>query len=241
VRAVDGYHCIAEELISTGRQCTLEGYARADQVHVYGVVDSVREGKHRSCFQRYQYPSGLPSRVRRRMIEATQRFVRHIGFEGGPFNVEYYWDQCSDRIRLLEINARISKSHCPLFWMVDGRSHHEVMVDLALGRTPSFPHRQGSYRLAGKFMYRRYRDAVVTRVPARDDVERLRRAFPGALVRPLVRPGTRLAHLSLQDSYSYEVAEVFLGADSQKALLARYREALGILDFRFRPLSTLAA
>jgi hypothetical protein len=39
VAAVDGYHCIAEDIISAGRQCTLEGYVYHGDVCVYGTVD----------------------------------------------------------------------------------------------------------------------------------------------------------------------------------------------------------
>ena len=148
IAAVDGYHCIAEKLISAGRQCTLEGYALNGEVEVYGVIDSVREGEHRSCFSRYQYPSRLPRRVQMRMIGAAKQLVRAIGYDGSPFNIEFYWDDRSDRISLLEINARISKSHCPLFEEVDGSSHQQVMIDVALGRSSSISRRGTTVILA---------------------------------------------------------------------------------------------
>ena len=60
VREIDGYHCIAESIISKGRQCTVEGYCWNDNVVIYGVIDSLREGPEFSSFSRYQYPSNLP-------------------------------------------------------------------------------------------------------------------------------------------------------------------------------------
>ncbi|MGM0679565.1 MAG: ATP-grasp domain-containing protein [Pseudomonadota bacterium] len=56
----DGNYCIAERIISTGVQCTLEGYVHKGEVTVYGIVDSIRSGKHRSSFSRYQYPQRFP-------------------------------------------------------------------------------------------------------------------------------------------------------------------------------------
>jgi hypothetical protein len=241
VAAVDGYHCIAEEIISAGRQCTLEGYVFAGKPEIYGIVDSVREGRHRSSFARYQYPSCLPQRVQRRMIAAARRVMKHMAYANAPFNVEFYWNDKTDAIALLEINARISKSHCPLFWMVDGRSHHEVMIDVALGRQPAFAYRQGKHRLAAKFMLRRYEDAVVTRMPDEADIDRVGARFPDTLVRPMVTRGMRLAHMSFQDSYSFEIAEIFMGAETQKQLLADYRRCVQMLGFRFAPLGTAAA
>ncbi|NIR32465.1 MAG: ATP-grasp domain-containing protein [Gammaproteobacteria bacterium] len=233
IAEIDGYHCIAEEIISAGKQCTQEGYAYHGEVTVYGTVDSIREGKHRSPFSRYQYPSSLPRRVRERMDEITRRVLTHIGYDDAPFNIEYYWNTRSDALWLLEINSRISKSHAPLFHMVDGAYHHEIMVDLALGERPSFPHRQGEFRYAAKFMCRLYRDARVTHVPDRKELEEVQRAFPEALIEIHVQPGIRLSELRNQDSYSYEVAVIFLGGNSRQELRQKYRQCIEMLPLRF--------
>ena len=231
IKAVDGYRCIAESLISAGRQCTLEGYVHDGQVEVYGIVDSVREGKHQSSFSRYQYPSMLPHQVQQRMVATTQKLIPHLGYSNAPFNIEFFWDDRRDAISLLEINTRISKSHCPLFKMVDGEYHLAVMIDVALGRAPEFPHRQGRFATAAKFMVRRYRDGKVLGIPGPEDVKRVRERFGGADVQIHVAPGMRLSELRDQDSYSYEIADLFMGADSHEELLANYHEALAMLPF----------
>jgi biotin carboxylase len=235
VRAIGGHHCIAEEIISEGRQCTLEGWAFGGEVAVYGVVDSIREGRHHSCFQRYQYPSALPEPVRARMIEGAARVVRRIGYEGAPFNAEFYWDPETDRVRLLEINARLSKSHAPLFEMVEGSTHQKVAVDLALGRRPEMPTGQGAFPLAAKVMLRHFEDGVVRRVPGTAEIARLRARFPEALVRVLAKEGQALRHMPLQDSYSYELAELFIGAEGPEDLDRRIAEAREILRFEIAP------
>jgi hypothetical protein len=228
---IGGHHCIAEDIISAGRQCTLEGYVHGGEPCIYGVVDSVREGKHRSSFQRYQYPSQLPAAVRDRMISVAGRVMRHIGYDGAPFNVEFFWNPRRDTLRLLEINGRISKSHSPLFHMVDGSAHQRVAVDLALGRAPRMPRRAGRHALAAKFMLRCYHDGVVRRAPAEDDIARLKERFPDAMLRVLVQPDQQLRHLHYQDSYSFELAELFLGARNQRELLEKYRAAVELLPF----------
>lgn len=236
VRPVDGNHCIAEQMIASGFQCTLEGYSWQGEVKVLGIVDSIRSGKHRSSFTRYQYPSKLPRRVQARMLETSRKLMRHFGYDGAAFNIEYFWDASSDQLRLLEINSRISKSHSPLFLMVDGATNQKAVLDLAFGRQPEFPHRQGTHKLAGKFMLRYFKDGIVERVPTEDDLQRLKSTFGESRVRVLAEEGVRLSELKMQDSYSYEVAEIFLGAERQKDLLERYRQALDTLDFRVRPL-----
>jgi biotin carboxylase len=158
------------------------------------------------------------------MIRVTQRFLKQIEFDNGPFNIEYYWESSSDNIWLLEINTRISKSHCPLFRHVDGASHQKVMLELALGQRPDFPHRQGNYKLAAKFMWRIFEDARVKRVPTEEELQALQKRFPSAEIQLHIHDGMHLSDLKDQDSYSYEIAVIFLGGDNQKQLLKKYHE-----------------
>jgi biotin carboxylase len=235
--SVDGNHCIVEQIISQGRQCTLEGWAHEGEIEVYGVIDSIREGAHRSSFARYQYPSRLPQRVRQRMIDVTRRFLTHIGYDDSPFNIEFYWDEISDHIWLLEVNTRISKSHCPLFHKVDGAYHHKVMLDVALGRRPEFPHREGQYGMAAKFMWRTSHDAIVRQAPSAERVEEICEELEGVELQLHVHEGMRLSELPDQDSYSYEIAVIFVGADTQKKLVERYHRCKSALGLKLEPVS----
>ena len=241
VSDVGGCHCIAEEIISAGVQCTVEGYAWDGEMHMLGIVDSVRGGKHRSSLTRYQYPSNLPRRVQRKIWAITERVMRHLQYDGAAFNIEFFWDEKQDQLRLLEINSRISKSHSPLFLMVDGATNQKVTLELALGQRPDFPSRAGEHRLAAKFMLRFFEDGILERMPDDDDLARLRDRYPEARVRLLAEQGTRLSDLEFQDSYSFEVAEIFLGGKNQKELGEKYEQACEILDFRVRPLDADAA
>jgi biotin carboxylase len=157
IAGVDGTKCIAEEIISAGRQCTLEGYAFEGVVEVYGIVDSIR-GPNRSSLERYEYPSSLPAPIKDQMKALARRIIRFVGLDDSPFNMEFFYEEARDRIYLLEINARISKSHSPLFDAVEGVPHKEVMIDVALGKQPDYPARRGRFRYAAKFMPRHYGD-----------------------------------------------------------------------------------
>lgn len=235
IDAVDGYHCIAESIISAGSQCTQEGYAFSGEVEVYGTIDSLRCGPNRSSFSRYQYPSTLPEAVQLRMTEITVRVIQHIGYDTAPLNIEYFWDATQDRIWLLEINARISKSHAPLFRKVDGVYHHQVMVELGLGRRPRFVQERGECALAAKFMVRAYRDAGVKRVPTAAEIAVVEKEVPCTQIQVAVREGMRLSELRDQDSYSFEVATVFVGANSQAELEAKFHACMDRLPLRFEP------
>jgi len=232
VREVSGHYCLAEEIIG-GRQCTVEGYVYNGEVTCFGIIDSVRYSQVLSFF-RYQYPSKLPARVQRKMIEISERIMKHVGYDNSAFNIEFFWDETLDRIWFLEANTRISQSHSDIFEKVDGVSNQQVPIDLALGQKPQMPHREGKYPVAAKFFHRVFHgDATVTRVPSDEEIEAIQRDFPDTWVLPQVEEGMRLSELPEQDSYSYALAYIYMGAKNQSQLLRNYEKVLKRLNFEF--------
>ena len=237
VAAVTGHHCIAEAIISAGRQFTLEGYVLDGAVQLVGIIDSLRDAEHSSVLLRYEYPSSLPETLQRRMLDLTRRFIARIGFDDGPFNIEFFHDPQADRLWLLEVNARISRSHAALFQLVDGAPHLQVMVDVALGMPPRMPHREGRYAVAAKQMLRVFDNGRVDRVPSEEEVHRVEAAFPGTLVQLNVAQGMRLSELRHQDSFSWELGVLFVGADDRETLEARIAQCRRMLPFTIAPLA----
>jgi len=237
IAPVTGNQCIAEGIISAGWQCTLEGFMQDGELQVAGMVDSVRDVKHRSVLLRYEYPSRLPDEVQQRIVDYTRRIMKRVGYDNAPFNIEYYYDQDNDRLWLLEINSRLSRSHAAIFQLVDGAPHFQVMVDLGIGITPRMPHGKGRYLLAAKQMLRVFDDGVVRRVPSKDEIEEVRNAFPGTIFHLNVREGMRLSELFHQDSYSYELGVLFIGAENRDDLEARIEQCREMLTFDIEPLS----
>lgn len=229
VASVRGEHCVVEQLIG-GQQCTAEGYAFNGKAHVYGIIDSIRY-EDVSSFARYEYPSLLPPTVQQRVRETVAKLLPALGLTHGAFNIEFFWDEANDQLWIIEINPRISQSHADLFEKVDGMSHHQVVVDLALGREPHWRTGGGTCRHAAKCYLRTFHDGVVTRVPSAEALERVREQIPGTIVRPTVHEGQRLSDMPDEDSYSYTLAEIYLGADSREELLARYARCVEALAF----------
>jgi len=233
IAGIKGRYCIAEEIISAGRQCTLEGYVIGGQVEIYGIVGSVR-GPNRSSFERYQYPYLPPGDVQGRMKQVAADVIARTGLDDSPFNVEFFYGKEDDSLHLLEINTRISKSHSPLFEAVEGSSNHQVMLEVALGEKPDYPAHQGRHKVAAKFMLRHYGDdddAIVVDAPDEEQVARAEQRFPGTYIQLHARPGMRLGDFHHKDSYSYELAEIFMGAESYDELMENYRRCIEQLPF----------
>ncbi|MDQ4092536.1 MAG: ATP-grasp domain-containing protein, partial [Actinomycetota bacterium] len=226
---VGGQVCLAEETIS-GRQLTFEGYRYRGETHTLGVVDSVRHEEAPS-FLRYQYPASIPDRVAERMADISDRVVTQVGLQNTTFNIEFFWDENTDALKVLEVNPRHSQSHAELFAQVDGAPNHLAMLRLALGRDPGFPRRQGPYQVAAKWFLRRWNDGVVRRHPTELEIERVQRDIPGVTVDVTVHEGDRLAELVNQDSYSYILAHIYVGAQDEAELIEKYQQCVRGLPF----------
>ncbi|MFW5682293.1 MAG: ATP-grasp domain-containing protein [Phycisphaeraceae bacterium] len=220
---------IAESPLS-GAQCTLEAYAFDGRIVCYGVVDSIREASS-SSFSRYEYPSRLPLEIQHRMFDVTRAVMQQIGFTHGAFNVEFFYDQNSDNVWLLEINPRPSQSHADLFQKVHGVSHFATLIDLALGRKPMPLPDKGQCNVAAHFFVRAHELGKVVQAPTSDAIARLQRRQPLTRVKLEVQRGDDLADLRNQDSYSYELASLYIGGRDRQDVLDKYDEAMTALQF----------
>jgi hypothetical protein len=229
ITAVGGQVCLVEETLS-GRQLTFEGYRYRSQTHTLGVVDSVTHDDSPS-FLRYQYPAAIPDRVAERMADISDRIVRQVGLDHTTFNIEFFWDDNTDALSVLEINPRHSQSHAELFAQVDGAPNHLAMLRLVLGRDPELPHRQGPYRVAAKWFLRHWNDGVVRRHPTEREIKQVQREIPGVTVEVTAHEDDRLSELIGQDSYSYILANIYVGAQDEAELTEKYQRCIRALPF----------
>lgn len=230
IAKIGGRACIAEDLIG-GRQCTLEGYVSFGEPVVYGVVDSIRED-NLSTFRAYQYPSRLPTPVQRRMADIAADVIVQSGLDHACFNVEFFYDETEGQLWLLEVNTRLSLSHCELFAKVDGASNQRALLDVAMGREPRMPHRLGRFPVAAKYFLRAFEDGVVKRAPREAELAELEERFPSLRLELDVTEGDRLSEaLSVQESYSFELGRVWFGADDHDDLEQRFEQIQQILAF----------
>ena len=229
VRAAGALACIAEGLIG-GQQCTVEGYVVDGEVRCYGVVDSIRMAGV-STFRGYQYPSRLPLPIRTRMQQLAAEVVRQVELDHCCFNAEFFYDHDEGQIWILEVNTRLSQSHCDLFAKVDGASSQRAMLGVAQDRRPRMPHRLGEHGAAGKLFLRAREDGIVRRVPGERELAAVAERFPGARVELDVAPGQRLSELTVQESYSYELGRVHVGAQDHAALDTAWDELEELLTF----------
>jgi hypothetical protein len=233
VNGVDGSHMIAEEFMP-GIEIAPEGYIKNGTVHIHGVVDMIRSANHKS-FQAYRYPSKRAHQLTERCNDATARLLKGIGYNNGCFNVEYFWHPDKDQLRVIEVNPRVSQSHSRIMALVDGMSNYEVAIHVALGENPHYAHGGGPFKVAGKFMYRRFDvdDARCVRAPDDTDLTRLYECQPETSVTIAVHEGDRLADVAERDSYSWVLAELIIAGQDVSDINRKFNEAKRLLPFEF--------
>lgn len=225
-----GTACLAEEIIE-GVQVAPEGSISGGSLSVHGVVDMHKDDEGLSI-ERIDYPAALVSpEVQQRAIDTTERLLDHIGFDNGCFNSEFMWDEARDALRLIEVNTRISQSHSELFTLVDGRSNHQVAVDVALGKSPGMPDNRGDLSVAAQHVVVHDGDAIVRSVPDEAALAQIAERHPGTKVEFPVTPGDRLSELPHQNSYRYVLAVVDVGAPDRAALRDRIADIEQMLQF----------
>ncbi|UQS26261.1 ATP-grasp domain-containing protein [Amycolatopsis thermalba] len=222
---------LAEEEM-TGQQAATEGYVHDGEVVVYGALDSLNYPDS-SSFLRHQYPSQLPEPIVAKMLDVSKKVIEQIGLNNSTFSIEFFCRPDTGEVKLLEINPRHSQSHAEMFEDVDGVPDHYNMIELGLGRRPEMPHDEGEYKIAAKWYHRRFTDGIVKHVPTQEEMQRLQREIPGVEVDIVPAEGQRLSDMDAQDSYSFELAFVYVGADSEAELKDKYQRTIDSLEFEF--------
>ena len=225
---IDADCFIAEGCVDGALQVCVDGYAHGGEVHVLGTVDSVMYPGTTS-FMRFEYPSLLSAEHVEKLEFVAKRAVEAIGFTHGLFNVELFFDPKTERITIIEINPRMAGQFSDLYERVDGKSLWALQLDLALGKTPDFPHRKGAFGSAASFVFREFGDAV-KHAPSADEQGWLNRTYPDArLFLDLKHATSRARETKWLGNYRY--ALVHMGGREHDDLMARFAIVCEHLDF----------
>ncbi len=230
IRKVDGNWCIAESMMQ-GELFTVEGFVFDGQVKQHGLFNSVTYENTTSFFA-YLTPGQLDEKVKKRVLDITEKVMKQIKFNNSPFNIEFFYDKKQDKIRLLEINTRISQSHSEIFKLVHGSSNHQFLVQVATGKMPSLKNYQGKYNIAGKLHYRIFsQKGKIIETPSKHKIEQLEKEFDAKIFLEIEK-GQELSEMPGQDSFSSRLAKIHMGAQSKKELYNKYDKLVEKLNIR---------
>jgi hypothetical protein len=199
-------HSLMLEEPVPGAQFNLDGYAFAGTVHALGVVDAIHY-PGTQAFMRFVYPSTLGADVQARALDVARRFLSAVGFDHGLFNMEFFYDEASDRLTVIEFNPRMAAQFSDLYLRVLGVDLHQLALALAHGQDPAgVPRCPATAGAAASFVYRSFSENAAVRLPDAAQQQALAQAFPQALLFCFAKtPGQIARDFKWLGSYRYGI------------------------------------
>jgi hypothetical protein len=213
-----------------GLQYNLDGYLYKGELRPLGIIHSeMYPGTE--CFRRFVYPCGLPDPARARAIDVAQRFLAAVGFDHGLFNMEFFHDDVTDRLTIIEFNPRLASQFSDLYQRVDGIDLHRVALELAHGRDPALlPRTAPTAGVAASFVYRSFDPAARPPMPSVARQRELAQGFPDAMLFCFPKSAGQIARdFKWLNSYRYGI--LHLGGRDATDLAARCADASELLGW----------
>ncbi len=132
---VDARHMLIEENVRAA-QFNLDGYVFDGEARLIGVVDEIMY-PDTQAFLRFSYPSALPNTIQQRAFEVAKKVLDEAGFDHGFFNMEFFYDEATDKLQIVEFNPRLAAQLADIYERVDGLDVYAMSVALAFGNDPA--------------------------------------------------------------------------------------------------------
>jgi hypothetical protein len=224
-----------------GSQYSLDGVAFDGEIKPLGVVDSIMY-PGTQAFMRFDYPSRLQDQA----LDVAKKFLHAVGFTHGMFNMEFFYCQATQTLKVIEFNPRMASQFSDLYQRVDGINLHAMAIELAHGRDPwALPRAQSTAGAASSFVYRVFDDRAshlpqrIPSMPQAAQIAQLQAQFPDHLLLQFPKAGHSLARdFKWLGSYRYGI--VHLSGRDVHDLQERCQRASGILHWPIPYASELA-
>ena len=213
------------------QQFNLDGYVFNQQMTAIGVVDAIMY-PNTQAFMRHQLPTRLPAAIQARAQAIAQAFLQAVGFSHGLFNMEFFYQESTDRLFVIEFNPRMASQYSDLYRRVLGVDLHAISLALAQGTDPAnLPQLKPTAGAAASFVYRAFSWADCPKqMPSETQLNQLKADFNDALV--FLQPKSR-ASIARDFKWlqSYRYALLHLGGQDKADLQQRCEMASHLLGW----------
>lgn len=211
-------------------QFNLDGYVFNGQCHALGVVDALMY-PGTQAFMRFQLPTRLPDSVQARALDVARRFLQAVGFTHGLFNMEFFYDEATDELKVIEFNPRMASQFSDLYRQVKGVCLHALSLALAHNRDPAqLPRHTPTAGAAASFVHRVFDPMVPVSMPTAAQLAAFADTYPDGLVMPFPKSAGSIAR-DFKWLGSYRFGIVHLAGATQTDMLAHYRVACSTLGW----------
>ena len=211
-------------------QFNLDGYVFNGQCHALGVVDALMY-PGTQAFMRFQLPTRLPQAVQDRALDVARRFLQAVGFTHGLFNMEFFYNDATDELKVIEFNPRMASQFSDMYRQVTGVCLHELSLALAQGQDPATLLRHlPTAGAAASFVHRVFEPHQPVTMPAAGQLAAFQTAHPQGLVLPFPKSvGSIARDFKWLGSYRYGI--VHLAGATVDDMLECYRTACQLLGW----------
>lgn len=202
-------HRMMAETPINSPQFNLDGFVWQGKASAYGVVDAVMY-PGTQAFMRWDYPSQLKPPIQIRALQTAQKFLTEVGFDHGMFNMEFFYDEATDRLTVIEFNPRMASQFSDLYLRVDGIDLHACSLALANGRHPeTVPLMAATAGAASSLVYRSFSPTQVCPMPDSHQTAEFAKQFPDGLLFPFAKDqGSIDRDFKWLGSYRYGIVHI---------------------------------
>jgi hypothetical protein len=195
-----------------------------------GVVDAIMY-PGTQAFMRFQLPSVLPVPVQQRALDVARRFLAAVGFTHGLFNMEFFYDEGTDRLTVIEFNPRMASQFSDLYLKVQGVCLHALSLALSRGQAPAtVPLSVPTAVTAASFVFRVFDPQHPVVMPQPAQCATFAQQFPDGLLMPFPKSVGAIARdFKWLDSYRYGI--IHLGGRDSHDLSARLAQACTVVGW----------
>jgi hypothetical protein len=223
-------HRLMLETPIRAKQYNLDGYMFQGKLHTIGCVDSIMY-PGTQAFMRFDFPGKLATTPIAQCIRAMELFFDEINFTHGLFNVEFFWDDATQSLKVIEINPRMASQFSDLYRRVEGIDLHEYAFALAHNVDPSTLKRsEPTAGAASSFVYRSFDPNATVAMPSATQRAQFQQAFPDALLFEFPKDKSQIARdFKWLGSYRYGI--MHLGGRNDHDLRERCERASAMLGW----------
>ena len=227
--AQTAHRMMVEEPVNAA-QYNLDGYVWKGQAAMFGVVDAVMY-PGTQAFMRWDFPSVLRHEVQQQALQVAQAFLSAIGFTHGLFNMEFFHDETTGRLSVIEFNPRMAAQFSDLYLRVTGVDLHACALALAHGKDPMTVTRVApTAGAASSLVYRTFSPEQACPMPGPAQVKRFAADVPDGMLLPFPKDkGSTARDFKWLGSYRYGI--VHLGGRDAGDLRRRADAASALLGW----------
>ncbi len=171
---------------------------------------------------RFEYPSRLEASVQDRAKAITRKVLEGLGYRHGFFNIEFIYEQKTDRLKIIEINPRMASQLSNLYERVDGCQPYGMLFALAVGDQPEVIRGQGRFTSAASFIFRAFQKPLTQHLPSKSELAKALAPYPDASLMLYYKKGASLdREIKWLGSYRYAVLNI--GGLSRSDLFDRFQ------------------